>query len=240
MAAISAIDARTEIAQNPDLAKYHLTIKQSLNDEAFKAMAVHNGLRMEEGTLPKALDAANTIAGITIPIPVVSQLTQLALSSAHLVTSQIEKNNNSTKAEKLLAINPEHDPVAWKNFVDELATELTLKNKDKIEHCQSRSRGDNLVSDLQDFFHARPHRSEQDERGLAIKALALRDSTKIIETVVNEKVLVGNAGIEDDTTRENLVSHLVESVANRPSPTTKSLKTIPLAETKFKGNLLAG
>lgn len=238
--AISAIDSRTEIAQNPDLAKYHLTVKQSLNDEAFKAMAVHSGLKLEEGALPKALDAANTIAGIAIPIPVVSQLTQLALSGAHFAASQIEKNNNSTKAEKFLAINPEHDPVEWKKFVDELATELTIKNKDKIEHCPNISRGDNLVANLQAFFQARPHKSEQDERDLAIKALALRDSSKIIETVVNEKDLVGNVGIEDDKTRENLVNHLVESVANRPSPTTKSLKTIPLAETKFQTNYLGG
>ena len=236
--AISVADSRAEIAQNPDLAKYHLTIKQSLNDEAFKAMAVHNNLRLEEGAIPKALDAANTIAGIAIPIPVVSQLTQLALSGAHLVSSQIEKNSNSVKAEKFLAINPEHDPLEWKNFVDELATELTIKNKDKIENCPAKSRGDNLVSNLQDFFQARPHQSEQDERSLAIKALAVRDSTKIIETVLNEKNLVGNVGIEDDKTRENLVNHLVESVNNRPSPSTKSLKTIPLAVTLSRGTSL--
>lgn len=236
--AISVIDSRTEIAQNSDLAKYHLTIKQSLNDEAFKSMAVHNGLKMAEGTLPKALDAANTIAGITIPIPIVSQLTQLALSGAHLVASQIEKNNNSIKAAKFLAINPEHDPVEWKNFVDKLATELTLKNKDKIEHCPNTSRGDNLVSKIQYFFHTRPHKSEQDERALAIKALALRDSSKIIETVVNEKGLIGNAGIEDEQTRENLVNHLVESVMNHPSTTTKSLETIPLSETVFRSSHL--
>lgn len=234
--AISVVDSRQEIAQNRDLAKYHLTIKQSLNDEAFRSMAIHTGLQMEEGMLPQALDTANTIAGIAIPIPVVSQLTQLALSGAHAIAAQVEKNNNSKKAEKFLAINPEHDPNKMGKFVDELATELTLKNKDKIEHCPSTSKGDNLISKLQDFFHTRPHKSEQDERDLAIKALALRDSSQVIETVINEKGLVGDVG--DDKTRENLVNHLVESVVNRPSPTTKSLQTIPLV-TVFKSNHLA-
>ena len=75
---------------------------------------------------------------------------------------------------------------------------------------------------------------------MAIKALALRDSSKIIETVVNEKGLIGNAGIEDEQTRENLVNHLVESVMNHPSTTTKSLETIPLSETVFRSSHLGG
>ncbi len=219
--------SREQISADSKLARYHLTILQALNDEEFKAMAVQNGMRMKESPLSQGLGNASIAANL-IPVPIASQIAQLTLSVAQYAVNARNDRSNSQKAEKILAINPTHDQVEWKQFAEQLATKLTSENQSRIQSCKPSKQDGGLSSSIGAIFSFNKKVAENPEV-VAVKAMAVGDCSHVIETILNkENLLEGkDGGIENDETRDALVTTLATS-ANTPSTSAKSAKASTL------------
>ncbi|MES2960999.1 MAG: hypothetical protein V4694_01290 [Pseudomonadota bacterium] len=198
---------REEIAANKKLARYHLTITQSLNDEQFRAMGVHTGFKQEESAFTQALEVGGKVSGL-IPVPVASQIAELAFMSAHFASGKVEDHINQVKSDKILAINPTHDPVEWKKFTEELAIKLTSEKQDEIKACEAPAKGDHFAQRIKNILY--PNRTPKDS-SLAVKSLAVRDCSKMIQTILNKELDENAPGIENENSRKSLVSELVSS-----------------------------
>jgi len=221
---------REEIAANKKLAKYHLTITQTLNDEQFRAMGVHTGLKQNESIFTQALEVGGKVSGL-IPVPVASQMAELAFMSAHFVSRKSEDNLNQVKSDKILAINPTHDPIEWKRFTEELAIKLTSEKQDEIKACETPAQGDHFATRIKNIIY--PNKTPKDS-SLAVKSLAIRDCSKMIQTILNQELAEDAPGIENENTRKSLISDLVLS-AKGPSKNIESAK----ATISFSHNLVA-
>jgi hypothetical protein len=210
---------REEIAADEKLTKYHLTIIQTLNDEEFRAMGVHTGLKQKESIFTQALEVGTKISGL-IPVPVASQIAQLAFMSAHFASDKFEDHINSVKSDKILAINPTHDPIEWKRFAEELAIKLTSEKQGEIKACETPTQGDHFAAKIKDILYS--NKTPKDS-SLAVKSLAVQDCSKMIQTILDKELAKDASGIENENTRKSLISDLVSS-AKGPSKNIGSAK----------------
>ena len=211
--------SRQEIAADEKLTKYHLTIIQTLNDEQFRAMGVHTGLKQKESTFTKSLEVGAKLSGL-IPVPVASQIAELTFMSAHFLSGEAENHFNRAKSDKILAINPTHDPIEWKKFTEELAIKLTSEKQGEIKACETPAQGDHFAAKINDILY--PSKTSKDS-SLAVKSLAVQDCSKMIQTILDKELVKDALGIEDDNTRKSLISDLVSS-AKEPSKNIVSAK----------------
>ena len=223
--------ARDEIAADEKLAKYHLTIIQTLNDEQFRAMGLHTGLKQKESVFTKAFEIGAKVAGL-IPVPVASQIAELAFKSAHFVSGKAEDHLNRVKADKILAINPTHDPIEWKRFTEELAIKLTSEKQGEIKACETPAQGDHFAAKITDILY--PNETPEDS-SLAVKSLAVRDCSKMIETILKKDSSKDKVGIENEDFRKLLISDLVSST-KEPS---KNIESVKVQAVSFPDHLSA-